>query len=93
MPDPLHPGPDLGARLNAARRRLDVSVRHLAQEMDLSVDNVRELLDGKRTPTPAIADHLIRLLGLEGEIVGELRTSAGRWTSSFSGEEVNLEAD
>ena len=93
MSQPIGFGPDLGARLNAARQRRNVSVHDLAQQMDLSVDNVRELLNGKRTPTPSIADHLIRLLDLDGEIVEELRATTGRWTSSFSGDEIDLDAD
>ena len=93
MSQPTGFGPDLGARLNAARQRQGVSVAALAELTNLSVDNVRELLNGKRTPTPTVTEGLLRVLDLEGEIVDELRAATGRWKSSFSGEEVALDAD
>lgn len=83
---------DVGARLNAARRRQGISVARLAELADLSTDNVRELLNGKRTPTTEVTERLIRVLDLDVKLEKELRgVVAGRWTSSFSGEEVRLD--
>lgn len=84
-------GPDFGARLNVARQRQGISVVRLAELIDLSADNVRELLNGKRTPTPAVAERLARALDLDEDLTDQvLSVAGGRWTSSFGSGEVHL---
>jgi plasmid maintenance system antidote protein VapI len=65
----------------------------LAKLTDLSASNVRELLNGKRTPTQSVAERLIRVLDLDERMAAELLAATGRWTSSFSGGEVRLDSD
>lgn len=61
----------------------------LAGLTELSISHVRELLNGKRSPTPAVARRLARVLKLDAEMADELQSAvSSRWISSFSGDEV-----
>lgn len=86
------PAPDLGARLNAARRKRRLSVAEVAEQCDLSRSTVRDLLSGRRTPTPDVAARLLRVLQPEPATAGELgRLSTSRWLSSSGSGEVRVE--
>lgn len=85
---------DLASRLNARRRFLGLSTKDLANHTGLSRSNVDSLLSGKRSPTPAVAEKLIKALDLDDDFAAELRTLRGsRYQSGFAQGEIKLTDD
>lgn len=76
-------GPDLGARINRARKRKGFTVGQLADELGLSRSLVSDIVSGKRTPTPAIAISLIAVLDLDDTTRSDLEElTESTYTSS-----------
>lgn len=80
---------DLSSRLNRRRRELGMSVAELARRTDLSRSLVHALMTGKRSPTPAVAEPLIRVLEIDGELAETLRSiGVSRYESGEMGEVI-----
>lgn len=74
---------DLGRRINEARRRADMTVGELARQLTVSRTVASDIVSGKRSPTPSIAQRLIELLDFERETEEDLRQmSEATYTSS-----------
>jgi transcriptional regulator with XRE-family HTH domain len=85
---------DLGARLNARRRALGVSMAGLATTTGLSRSHVSSLMSGKRSPSPSVAEKLIEALELDDSFAAELRTLPGAtYRSGFETDPIHLAAD
>ena len=84
---------DLSSRLNRRRRELGISAADLARRTDLSRNHVESLLTGKRTPTPTVAEHLIRVLDLDDELADALRSLEGSHYKSAAGARLILTRD
>lgn len=58
-------GPDLGARINKARKHTGLTVAQLAGQLGVSRSLVSDIVSGKRTPSSSIAAELVTILDLD----------------------------
>jgi ribosome-binding protein aMBF1 (putative translation factor) len=75
--------PDLGARINEARRRAGLGVVETARACDISLDHLSDILAGKRTPNDVVARRLIEVLEMDDVMADELiHHATGRYLSA-----------
>lgn len=69
--------PDLGDRINQARRRAGLGVVETARACDISVEHLGDILAGTRTPGDVVARRLIEVLEVDDAMADDLIHHAG----------------